>query len=154
MPRTSEGLSFVAADVEVSQTGVPGSWIDLADYGTSIAVSGGDRGTGEVNVFSDERPIVKAGKKASQDVTIRYVYTEEAAGPFVTMRSWDDAVGGTIYVRYWPKGKTAANYVFSTGAAIITVFNDPGGEAGSGDPVLCEITAKTEQLTRTAWPTS
>jgi len=152
MTRTSEGLSFVAADVEVSQDGV--TWVDLADYGSSIAVSGGDRGTGEVNVFSDERPIVKPGKKASQDVVIRYVYTEEATGPFTQLRSWDDAVGGAIYARFWPKGKTAANYCFSTGAAIITSFQDPQGEAGSGDPVLCEISVKTEQLSKTTWPAS
>lgn len=152
MPRTGEGLSFVAADVEVSQDGAV--WTDLANYGSSIAVSGGDRGTGEVNVFSDERPIVKAGKKASQDIVIRYVYTEEVAGPFATMRSWDDAVGGVIYVRYWPAGKTAANFCYSTGQAIIITFDDPGGEAGSGDPVMCEITAKCEELSRTVWPAS
>jgi len=82
------------------------------------------------------------------------VYTEETLGPFNQMRGWDDTVGGQMYVRFWPKGKAAASYCFSTGAGIITTFNDPGGEAGSGDPVLCEITVKCEQLTKTAWPTS
>lgn len=153
--RTSEGLSFVAADVEVSQTGLDGSWLALSCHATSIAVAGGDRATGEVNVFCDERPIVKAGKKASQDLTIRFVYTEEASGvgPFETIREWDDAEGGVIYARYWPKGKAAANYVFETGQAIITSFLDPQGEAGSGEPVLCEVTIKTEQLTKSAWAT-
>lgn len=152
MPRTSEGLSFVAAAVEVSQDGI--TWIDLSCYGTSIAVSGGDRGTGEVNVFCDERPIVKAGKKASQDVTLRYVYTEEAIvddGPFLSIRSWDDAVGGVMWIRYWPKSKDTGNFVFETGEAIITSFQDPGGEAGSGDPVLGEVVVKTEELTQALW---
>lgn len=149
MARTTEALSFVAADVEVSQDN--STWVDLSPYGSSIAVSGGDRATGEINVFDDERPIVKAGKKSSQDVVIRYAYTEEVAGPFATLRGWDDTEGGVIYVRYWPKGKTAGNFVFTTGQAIITTFDDPGGEAGSGDPVMCEITAKTEQLSRSTW---
>lgn len=149
MSRTTEALSFVAADVEVSQDN--STWVDLSQYGSSIAVSGGDRATGEINVFDDERPIVKAGKKSSQDVVIRYAYTEEVAGPFATLRGWDDTEGGVIYVRYWPKGKTAGNFVFTTGPAIITTFDDPGGEAGSGDPVMCEITAKTEQLSRSTW---
>ena len=151
MPRTTEGLSFVACDVEVSQDG--STWIDLSCYGSSIAVAGGDRTTGEVNVFCDERPIVKAGKKASQDLTIRYIYTEElgASAPFTNMRTWDDTEGGVIYARYWPKGKVAGNFCFSTGQAIITSFLDPQGEAGAGDPVLCEIAIKTEQLTKTIW---
>ena len=149
MPRTTEALSFVAADVEVSQDNT--TWVDLAPYGSAIAVSGGDRRTGELNVFDDERPIVKAGKKASQDLVIRYVYTEETDGPFEQMRTWDDAEGGAIYARYWPSGKVAGNFVFETGLAIITTFQDPAGEAGAGDPVLCEITVKTEELSKSTW---
>ncbi len=152
MTRTGEGLSFVAADVEVSQDGT--TWVAMSAHATSIAVTGGDRTTGEVNVFDDEIPIVKAGKKASQDLTIRYVYTEEAAGPFVQIRSWDTAEGGIMYARYWPLGKNVASFCFSTGAGIITTFQDPGGDAGAGDPVLCEVTIKTEQLAKTSWPTS
>lgn len=149
MPRTTEGLSFVACDAEVSQDG--STWIDLSPYGSSVGVSGGNRATGEINVFDDERPIVKAGKKASQDLVLRYAYTEETGGPFDEMRDWDDTEGGVIYARYWPKGKTAGNFVFETGQAIIITFQDPQGEAGSGDPVLCEITIKTEQLTKSVW---
>ena len=151
MARTTEGLSFVAADVEVSQDNA--TWVDLAPYGSSIAASGGDRRTGEVNVFDDERPIVKAGKKASQDLVIRYVYTEEVAGPFAQMRGWDDTEGGVIYARYWPEGKVdgAGNFVFETGEAIITSFLDPGGEAGAGDPVMGEIGIKCEELSKSVW---
>lgn len=151
MARTSEGLSFVAADVEISDDNWA-TYLSLSCHATSIAVSGGDRSTGEVNVFCDEYPIVKAGKKASQDVTVRFIYTEEAidTGPFETIRSWDDIVGGAMWVRYWPKGKEAANFAFDTGEAIITTFLDPGGEAGSGDVVLGEVTVKTEHLTKSA----
>lgn len=149
MARTGEALSFVDADVEVSQDET--TWIDLSPYGSAINTSGGDRATGEINVFDDERPIVRAGKKNSQDVTIRYAYTEESGGPFDELRDWDDQPGGEIYVRFWPKGKTAGNYVFTTGRAYITSFQDPQGEAGSGDPVLCEITVKCEQLEKDTW---
>jgi len=149
MPRTTEALSFVAADVEVSQDGV--TWTDLAPYGSTIAVSGGDRRTGEINVFDDERPIVKAGKKGSQVLTIRYVYTEEALGPFTVMRGWDDTEGGEIYARYWPAGKVAGNFCFATSAAIITSFLDPGGEAGSGEVVMGEIQVTCEQISKTTW---
>lgn len=149
MPRTTEAISFVNAAVEVSQDNV--TWIDLGPYGSTIAVSGGDRATGEVGVFADERPIVRAGKKSSQDLNIRYAYTEETVGPFDSLRSWDDEPGGTIYARYWPKGKIAGNYVFATGRAYITKFDDPAGEASSGDPVLCEIGIKTEELTKSVW---
>lgn len=149
MTRTSEGMSFVAADVEVSQDG--STWVELSAYGSSIATGGGDRRTGEVNVFDDERPIVKAGKKGSQTVNIRYVYTEETGGPFEEIRSWDDTEGGVCYARYWPAGKVAGNFVFETGAGILTMFEDPGGEAGSGEPVLCEIQVTCEELTKDTW---
>ena len=150
MPRTTEAISMVAADVEVSQDGA--TWIDLAPYGSTVSVAGGDRRTGEINVFDDERPIVRAGKKASQDITVRFAYTEETGGPFDEIRDWDDTEGGRIYVRYWPKGKVIGNYVFTTYPfGTITTFLDPGGEAGSGEVVLCEITAKTEELRRSIW---
>ena len=161
MARTGEGLSFVAADVEIRQNDAD-TWLSLSCFASSIAVSGGDRGSGEVNVFCDERPIVKAGKKASQDVTVRFIYTEIVEGveqgwsgaktPFETIREWDDAVGGAMQVRYWPAGKTWGNYVFDTGSdSFITSFLDPQGEAGSGDPVLGEVTVKTEELHKSAW---
>lgn len=151
MTRTSEALSFVAADVEVSQDNV--TWVDLSPYGSAINVTGGDRRTGELNVFDDERPIVKAGKKGSQVLTIRYAYTEEVAGPFATIRTWDDTEGGVIYGRYWPEGKVdgAGNFVFTTGKAVLTSFQDPGGEAGTGEVVLCEIQITMEQLTKAVW---
>lgn len=167
MTRTSNALSFVAADVHVRQLSTD-EWLDLSCYATSIAVAGGDRSTGEVNVFCDERPIVKAGKKASQDLTVRFVYTEELedpgqpteeavtgwAGeksPFETIREWDDATGGRMQVRYFPTGAVAGNYVFETGDAIITSFLDPGGEAGSGDPVPGEFTVKCEELYKSGY---
>lgn len=149
MPRTTEAISFVACDVEVSQDGA--TWTDLSDYASSVGTSGGDRRTGEINVFGDERPIVRAGKKASQDLVIRFAYTEEAAGPFITIRGWDETEGGVIYVRYWPEGKVIGNYIFETGAAIITRFIDPGGEAEAGDPVLCELGVKCEQLSQSTY---
>lgn len=150
MPRTTEAISMVAADVEVSQDG--STWIDLSPYGSSVGLSGGDRRTGEINVFDDERPIVRAGKKASQDITVRFAYTEETGGPFDEVREWDDTEGGVIYVRYWPKGKVTGNYVFETYPnGIITSFQDPGGEAGSGEVVLCEIVVKTEENRRSIW---
>ena len=168
MPRTDGGLSFVAADVDIRQNDA-GTWLNLSCYATSVGVAGGDRGSGEVNVFCDERPIVKAGKKASQDVTVRFVYTEEMHGggqpheegftgwagdvsPFETIREWDDAVGGAMQVRYFPTGRAAGNYVFETGSdSFITSFLDPQGEAGSGDPVLGEFTIKTEEIAKSCY---
>ena len=144
MTRTSGGLSFVACDVEVSQDNV--TWTDLSDYGGSVAPAGGDRATGEQNVFSDEIPIVMPGKKASKDLVLRFVYTEGELEPFHVIRGWDVAVGGIIYARYWPKGKHDLNLGFSTGKAIITHYDDPGGEAGPGEVVMIELAMKCEEL--------
>ena len=144
MVRTDGGISFVACDCEVSQDNI--TYTDLSDYGASVAPGGGDRATGEQNVFSDEIPIVKAGKKASRDLVFRFVYTEGDLEPFHVIRTWDLATGGTIYARYWPKGKHDLNYGFTTGKAIIVHYDDPGGEAGPGEVVMIELSIKCEQI--------
>ena len=144
MVRTSDGISFVACDLEVSQDNA--TWTDLTNYGSSVGTSGGDRATGEANVFGDEIPIVKAGKKASRDLVFRFVYTEGDLEPFHVIRGWDLTEGGIIYARYWPKGKHDLNYGFTSGKAIITHYDDPSGEAGPGEVVMIELAMKCEEI--------
>lgn len=145
MAQTAEGMSFVAAKVIVSTDG----WVtytELSGHGASVATAGGDRATGEEHTFDGDTPIVKAGKRASTDVTVRYVYTEEVADPFEVVRAAYETTGGALYVQYSPKD----GFWYGSGAGIMTSFGYPNGEAGDGAVTMCEFTVKSQGLTKAA----
>ena len=95
MAQTTAGLSFFGAQVFVSDD-AGATWTELTGHGASIAVSGGDRVSGEVNTFGTAKPIVKFGGKGSVDVTCRYVFTEEDSDPFNVLRVVHESAGGAI----------------------------------------------------------
>lgn len=145
MAQTTNGLSFEAAKVIVSAD----DWAthtEVSGHGASVATAGGERATGEEHTFDGDTPIVKAGKRASTDITVRYVYTEEAADPFEVVRALYEASGGAIYVQYSPKD----GFWYKSGAGILTSFGYPSGEAGDGAVVMCEFTVKSAAITKAA----
>ncbi len=146
MAQTTDGLSFIKAKVFVSAAG--SSWTDVSGFGAGIAVSGGSRGAGEQNTFDGDTPIVVSGKRASVDVTVRFVYTEETSDPFEIVRGQYETEGGALYVQYSPVDP--GGFWFKTGAAIITEFGYPVGDADSADVVLSEFTVKCAALTKAA----
>ena len=146
MTQTTDGLSFIKAKVFVSPDG--STWTDVSGFGAGISVSGGSRGAGEQNTLDGDTPIVVAGKRASLDVTVRYVYTEEAADPFEIVRAQYETEGGLLYVQYSPEDP--GGFWFKTGAAVLTEFGYPVGDADSADVVLSEFTVKCAALEKAA----
>jgi len=146
MTQTTDGMSFIAAIVFVSPDG--STWTDVTGEGASVAVSGGERATGEQNTFGAEpEPIVKAGKKASIDVTVRFIYTETVSDPFDICQTAHESATGAFYCQYRPLN--GGNW-FKTGAGVLTSLLYPGGEAGSGDLVMSEFVVKCAALTDAA----
>ena len=150
MTQTTGGLSFIAADVAVSADN--STWLDMTPFATSVGEDGGTRKTGEVNTFDGDTPILKAGKRESKTLTIRYVYTEDAAdtGAFETVRTQYETEGGLLYVRYSPKARASTVFEFTTGAAIVTDFRYPQGECGDGEPLCDEFTVAYAALAKAA----
>jgi len=150
MTQTTGGMSFIAADVAVSADN--STWLDLTPFATTVGVEGGTRKTGQVNTFDGDTPIVKAGKRESVKVTVRYVYTEDAAdtGAFETVRTQYETAGGLLYVRYSPQARATDVFEFTTGAAIVTDFTYPQGECGDGEPLCDEFTVECAKLTKAA----
>lgn len=144
MAQTTDGLSFRQAIVFVSPDG--STWTDVSGFGASVAVGGGERATGEQHTFDGDVPIVKAGKRGSVDVTVRYVYTEEATDPFEVVRAAYEAAGGAFYVQYSPKN----GFWFKSGAGVLTKHESPGGEPGDGSVVMSEFVVKCAELTKAA----
>ncbi len=144
MAQTADGMSFIAAKVHVSADGI--TWTDVSGFGASVAEGGGERATGEEHTFEGDTPIVKSGKRASKDVTVRYVYTEEAADPFEVVRAQYETSGGALYVQYSPK----SGFWFKMLPGIITSFGFPTGEAGDGAVTMCEFVVKCADITKAA----
>lgn len=146
MTQTTDGMSFIKAKVFVSPDN--STWTDVSGHGAGISVSGGSRGAGEQNTFDGDTPIVVAGKRASIDVTVRYVYTQESDQPFEIIRGQYETEGGPLYVQYSPEDPSG--YWFKTGASVITEFGYPVGDADSADVVLSEFTVKCAALEKAA----
>lgn len=145
MSQTTEGLSFREAKVEFYDSSA-GSWTDISSHGASIAVSGGERATGTQHTFDGDVPILKAGKRGTLEITCRYVYTEEAAGPFEALRTNYELPGGAMQIRYTPTG---SGFMFSSGSdGICKNFKYPEGEAGDGVVVMGEFVVETPQITK------
>ena len=145
MAQTTEGMSWIAAEVFVNAIGVDTAWTNITGQGASIAISGGDRATGEQNTMDGDLPIVKSGKRSSRDLTCRFVYTESATEAFEVIRAIYETAGGLIYVQYRAQ---PLGHWFKTGAGICTNLMLPGGDAGAGDVVMSEFVVKCAQIAK------
>lgn len=150
MTQTTAGLSFTAAQVWISDD-VGVGWIDLGPHFASVAVSGGERATGEQNTGDGTLPIVKGGDRASTDVTVRFVYTEGAdPEPFETLRAVHEGATGAIEMQYAVSGGASEVWFHADEGSILTNLSYPGGEAGDGAVVMCEFVVKCAALTKAA----
>lgn len=145
MAQTTDGMSFVAAYVFCSPDG--STWTDVSGHGASVAVSGGERATGEQNTMDGVTPIVKGGKKGSLDVTVAFVYTETASDPFDIAQAAHESVSGAFQVQY--RALAGGNW-FSSGAGFITNLVYPQGDAADGTVIMSEFVVKCAGLTEAA----
>lgn len=141
MAQTTNGMTWIAALVFVSADG--STWTDVSGHGASVNVSGAERKAAEQNTMSGDTPIVKADKRGALDVTVRFVYTEEAADPFEILRAIHED-DGVCHVQYSPQD----GFWFDTGAGVLLKPGYPGGEAGSGNLVMSEFVVKAASLTK------
>ena len=142
--QTTGGMSWVDAVVFVSADDT--TWVDISGQGASVAVSGGERATGEQNTMDGDTPIVKSGKRSSLDLTCRFVYSETAGEAFEVLRVQYETEKGPIYVQYSPV--EPGGFWFTTGLGIMTSLLYPGGDAGSGDVVMSEFVTKCASITK------
>jgi len=151
MVQTTAGLAFTKAQVWISDDEKV-SWLNISGYGASVAPSGGERSTGEINTFDGVLPIVKGGDRASSTVTVRFVYTEEAdPAPFEALRLVHEGASGALEVQWAPSGAPAAGSWFWFHAdGILTNLTYPGGEAKPGTPILCEFVVKCDEFAKSA----
>lgn len=143
MTQTTGAMSWIAARGFLSDD-LAVSWTDIGPAGVSVAVSGGERSTGEQNTMDGDTPVLKSGKRASLAVTVRFVYTEEATEPFELARAQYETAGGAFRFQWGPKD----GFWYDTGDGIITNLLYPGGEVGPGTIIMSEFVVKCASITK------
>lgn len=137
--------SFKDAYVAISTDGT--TFTDISGYAASVAVSGGERATGEEYSFDGDTPVMGVGKRGPYELTIRILYTEDSAQYYYTLLgAYRNATD--YYVRYAPKGNSAGNWAWTTTVGTFTSCPPPAGEAGSGDPIAVEATFRCADIER------
>lgn len=148
MAQTTGAKSFVAATVEYNTSGT--TFTAMSGVAAAVAVSGGDRATGEAYTMDGDTPIVRAGKRSPLEVTVRYVYSEAAAEAFtILLAQYETSGGGQCNIR-WSPGGTSSDYLFTTDTASkathLATFTYPGGETETGDPAMVEFMVRTQKI--------
>jgi len=148
MTQTTGAKSFCAAIVEYNTSGT--TWTVMQGFLAAVAVSGGDRNTGEAYTTDGDTPIVRAGKRTPLEVTVRYVYTEGATDPFEILRTqYETDCGGQANIR-WSVGGTSTDFLFTVEttdlASHLVAFGYPQGEAEAGEPIVNEFMVRTQKI--------
>lgn len=148
MTQTTFAGTFRNARADIAPTAT-GSWTSLSGHQCAIATDGGDRAIGTQHVFEGDKPIVKGGKRAEMSLSIKFAYTEEAAGPFEICREIYESGTGT-YLRYSPFGDStgSSRFRYQTDLSVMDKFVYPQGEAGPGDIVLGGFGLTTPGVTK------
>ena len=151
MTQATGSQSFFEAMVEIRPTGGSTAWQDISGFGSSVAVSGRERQTGEAYTYDGDHAILGLGKLQPCDVTVRCVYTEGNNDPYAKALSALEN-HTVLQVRWSPFGGTAASdkiYTTNETYSFVTSCLPPAGEAGSGDPIMFEFTVKTSDVLQT-----
>ncbi len=146
---SSLALSMVANAVSTSTSGT--AWTDISGYTNSVEQGEVSRASGAVYTYDGDKTIIKAGKLAPLDLKFTFVYTEDTAAvaPFGALLALaQTAGGGTVYVKWSPKGGATGTSQYISDAGIITKLNLPGGKADDANPVVCSFTLQTPYVTK------
>lgn len=149
MAQTTGATSAVNAVIEISTNG--SSWVDASGHSNKLAVSGGERVTGDLTTFSGDTPIITRGKRNPLDIKIDAVYTE-TAGEVQRLVRAAHQTGTDLYVRWSVKAASSGNlrYTSAAGVAVSPVF--PNVDAGDGKPVMTSFTVRTSDVTEGTIP--
>jgi hypothetical protein len=147
MAQTEDALSFVDADVDISEDGAV--WTPISGFTNSVAVEGGDRATSEFFTLDGDTPIVTKGKRGLINITVNALYTEEAGDPYEIVSDAVEA-NAPLWVRWAPKGTGSGNLRFTSSKGIIVSPVYPAGAADSADAIPLNFTVRVGAITKAA----
>lgn len=138
--------SFKDCDLYYSTDG--SIFTECSGYAASVAVSGGERATGDLNTLDGDTTLGGIGKRAMYELTFNIVYTENLAHPYGVLLGYHRNATG-CYFRWAPKGSTAGNWQWTTTIGFITACPPPAGEASAGDPIAVEVAFRCSDINKT-----
>lgn len=147
MAQTTAQMSFANAKVEFKIAS--GSWTDLGGEHAKTEVDGGERKSGEAFTQVGDTPVLTSGKREKYTVKGSFVYSEGVSTPWKLLYDAHRA-GSLLQFRWAPKGGATGDYQYSTATSgnVLKNVTLPVGEAGSADPVMCEFTLETPDITQ------
>lgn len=152
MAQTTAAFCQSGYKVEISADGVV--WSDVSGVGVGVGVSGGEAHVGEqVTAEGQYAIVVPSNKIAPFDITIRSVYTEDAAEAFAVAYALFIGTDKQIYARWTPQPGGAAPNRFNTSttggiesAVPIVACTPPALSASEYAPAVFELKLKTPAL--------
>ena len=148
----TEALSWIDAEVEYSTDGT--TWVSCSEDTLSVAVEGGERATADTHTGDDTTPVVTFGPKGSLGVTVRGLYTCNAATDAVTVAQTAYDADTDLYFRWFPDGKVIGKPQYTTGASKVLGPVVPVGEFSSADAIAADIKVRTAKITQSTYATS
>lgn len=153
MAQTTSAISQAGFKVEVSTDGT--SWTDISGTASTVNVDGGDVPVGEqMTAEGSEAIVVSSGKVEPRTVTVRSVYTEDAAEAFEVVYARYAGSDKTVYLRWSPAGGASGDvqYTCAVGgvaaAVPITACTLPELDASSEDVALFEFSVKAPGIAK------
>jgi len=150
MGQTANGMTFKDCTVSYTTDGST-TWTDCSGFANSIAVSGGERASGEAYTFDGDTAIIGKGKRAPLTVTMVAIYTETGTtDPYVALLPYYLA-GTPVGLKWSPKGATGvstAEWVYTTlySNSVFKNLSYPAGAANSADPTTVEMVLLTASI--------
>lgn len=152
MAQTASAITFKDCQVWYSTDGST-TWTDCSGFASEVAVTGGERVTGEAYTFDGDTAIIGQAKRGPLSITATMVYTEGATDPTGVLRDYYTA-GSSIALRWSPRGLVAGLtgenvYTSAFTYARIKNLGYPAGAANSGDPLVVALDIVTPSITKT-----
>ncbi len=147
MAQTTGATAGVNAKVEFSVNG--SSWTDIS--GSANAVDPGEQTgqSGEAYTFTgQDAAAITAGKSEPIEIDVKIVYTETAGEAFEVVRAQFQVLGRAGYLRWSPKGGSSTQFMYTTGAGVLTGLKWPPADAEDAKPIMAGFKIKVAAITK------
>ena len=140
------GLSFKTALVEYTDDA--SAYEDISGFMNTVTVTGGDRATADFFSPGNATPCVTYGKRASLNVAVNILYTEDDAEVAGLMRIAYEADHELNGFQWQPAGAGVGNFIYTTGFGALLNHPYPGGDAGSADALQITNSIQCESIVK------
>ena len=133
-------------DLIIEQSTNGSTWVDISGMARSVQVSGGTRSNAGSQTATGDTSLLTIGKRDLYTVTVNALYTEASNEAYDEANDAQEG-GSAYYLRWFPKGTTASNLKFTTGAGRVIEPLYPNVDASSPDAVSVTIVVAAPTIT-------